>query len=119
MGVSKFEELRAWQQARNLTRQIYEIGRATGLRRDFGLRNQLQRAAVSTMANIAEGFGCRSPGEFKNFLGYARRSTIEVQSLLYVCCDAGYIGQADFKQHYEQAEKTKAIITALITSLKA
>lgn len=71
---------------------------------------QIRRASVSTMANIAEGFDCDSKKEFARFLGIARRSAVEVQSLLYVALDAGYIDQPTFEQQYCQANKTKALI---------
>jgi four helix bundle protein len=78
--------------------------------RDFNLRDQIQRAAVSSMSNIAEGFDCESKTEFGRFLGIARRSAAEVQSLLHVALDVRYIGSALFEKHYEQARKTKALI---------
>jgi len=105
MGISKFEDIRAWQEARTLTKQIYVMTREGALAKDFGLRDQLQRAAVSVMANIAEGFDCDSHAEFARFLGFARRSAVEVQSLLYAALDAGYITPEVFKTTYEQANK--------------
>ncbi|MBI5935626.1 MAG: four helix bundle protein [Chloroflexi bacterium] len=86
--------------------------------RDFGLRDQIQRAAVSVMTNIAEGFDCDSQIEFARFLGYSRRSAVEMQSLLYAALDIGYINKTTFDTEYQQAEKTKAIIGGLKTSLK-
>jgi four helix bundle protein len=85
--------------------------------KDYGLRDQIQRAAVSAMANIAEGFDCDSKVEFAHFLGIARRSVVEVQSLLYTALDISYISQETFDQLYAQAEKTKALIGGFRHSL--
>ena len=76
------------------------------LSKDLGLRDQIQRASVSSMTNIAEGFDCESKLEFARFLGFARRSAVEVQSLLYAAFDINYINEAQLKEHYEQARKT-------------
>jgi four helix bundle protein len=85
--------------------------------KDFGLRDQIQRASVSAMANIAEGFDCESKVEFARFLGIARRSAVEVQSLLYAAFDLTYISELQLKEHYEQARKTKALIGGFKRSL--
>ncbi len=115
--VNRSEDLQAWQEARRLTRQMYELCAAGPLARDFGLRDQLCRAAVSTMANCAEGFDCESRLEFARFLGFARRSAVEVQSLLYVALDNHYIDSAAFDDYYAQAAKTKALLGGLKHSL--
>jgi four helix bundle protein len=77
------------------------------------LKDQIQRAAVSSMTNIAEGFDNESTVEFARFLGMARRSAVEVQSLLYVALDAHYIKDETFKTHCDQARKVQAIIGGL------
>ena len=118
MSISRFEDIRAWQEARTLTKQIYAMTKEGALSKDFGLRDQLQRAAVSVMANIAEGFDCDSHAEFARFLGFARRSAVEVQSLLYAALDAGYIPPEIFKENYEQANKTKAMVSAFKSSIQ-
>ncbi|MGA3162659.1 MAG: four helix bundle protein [Verrucomicrobiota bacterium] len=115
--ISKFEDIQAWQEARKLTRGVYHLTGDGGLARDFGLKDQIQRAAVSTMANIAEGFDCESKVEFARFLGIARRSAVEVQSLLYVALDNGYINEPVFREHHTQAAKTKALIGGFKRSL--
>ncbi|HEX9028864.1 MAG TPA: four helix bundle protein, partial [Anaerolineales bacterium] len=115
--IRRFEEIQAWQEARKLTQQIYILTQAGTFARDFGLRDQIQRAAVSTMANIAEGFDCDSSVEFARFLGIARRSAVEVQSLLYAALDVGYIDEETFQSHYAQANKTKALIGGFKHSL--
>jgi four helix bundle protein len=109
-AITRFEDILAWQEARVLTRNVYEKTQREPFSRDFGLRDQIQRAAVSSMANIAEGFDCESKVEFGRFLSIARRSAVEVQSLLYVALDVCYINTNEFEQLYEQARKTKALI---------
>jgi four helix bundle protein len=116
--IKRFEDILAWQEARRLVKDIYGISREGALARDFGLRDQIQRAAVSVMANIAEGFDCESHMEFARFLGFARRSAVEVQSLLYVALDVGYINEELFKTEYSQAGKAKALIGGLRKYLK-
>ena len=111
MGLVKnFEEIQAWQEARVLTRQIYKLSSTGGFAKDYGLRDQIRRAAVSGMTNIAEGFDCDSNKEFIRYLGIARRSVVEVQSLLHVALDVTYINEDTFRTHYAQAAKTKALI---------
>ena len=116
--IKRFEDILAWQEARKLVREIYGITREGAFAKDFGLRDQVQRAAISIMANIAEGFDCESHIEFARFLGIARRPALEVQSLLYVAQDIGYIDEDVFKAEYSQAEKAKALIGGLKKSLK-
>jgi len=115
--VKRFEDIRAWQEARTLTQQIYQLSASGSFAQDFGLRDQIRRASVSAMTNIAEGFDCESKREFARFLGIARRSAVEVQSLLHVALDAGYILEETFQAYYAQAIKTKALIGAFKRSL--
>ena len=116
--IRKFEDILAWQEARKLVGNIYRLTNSGALAKDYGLHDQIQRAAVSAMTNIAEGFDCESKVEFARFLGIARRSAVEVQSLLYAALDIGYINQQAFQSEYQQAEKTKALIGGLKRSLK-
>ena len=95
---SRLEDIQAWQKARQLTREIYEATSNGKFANDYGLRSQVQRASVSIMANIAEGFGRRSDKEFANFLNVAHGSVAEVQSHLYVALDLAYITKATFDQ---------------------
>ncbi len=115
--VSRFEDLVAWKEARKLVNMVYKLTSLGLLAKDFVVRDQIQRASVSAMTNIAEGFDCESKAEFARFLGFARRSAVEVQSLLYTSYDIGYITEAQLKEHYEQARKTKALIGGLKRSL--
>ena len=80
--IKKFEDIVAWQEARNLVKVVYKLTSTGDFSKDFGLRGQIRRASVSTMTNIAEGFDCESNLEFARFLVIARRSAVEVQSLL-------------------------------------
>ena len=116
-AITKFEDLIAWQEARKLVSMIYKITSDGLFSKDFGLKDQIQRAAVSSMTNIAEGFDNESTVEFARFLGMARRSSVEVQSLLYAALDINYIKEETFKTHYEQARKTQAIIGGLKRSI--
>jgi len=116
--IKRFEDILAWQEARKLMQEIYGVTREGTFSKDFGLRDQIQRAAVSVMTNIAEGFDCKSHVEFARFLGISRRSAIEVQSLLYTALDLGYITEEIFKREYAQANKAKALIGGLMKSLK-
>ena len=93
----RFEDIEAWQRARQLARQVYAATRTGQFSRDFGLRDQIQRAAVSVMANIAEGFERGSDREFLQFLSVAKASCAEVRSHLYVALDLGYIDEATFQ----------------------
>jgi four helix bundle protein len=116
--IKRFEDILAWQEARKLVQEIYEITRTGPLSKDFGLRDQIQRASLSVMTNIAEGFDCDSHLEFARFLGFSRRSAIEVQSLLYASLDVGYITEEIFKKEFAQADKAKALTGGLKRSLK-
>lgn len=109
-GLKRFEDIKAWQEARVLSKMVYTVTNEGAFAKDFGLRDQIRRAAVSSMNNTAEGFDCDSQIEFARFLGIARRSTVEVQSLLYTAIDIGYIDQETFAKIYKQATKTKALI---------
>lgn len=116
--IKRFEDIIAWQEARNLVKMIYKLTSIGDFSKDFGLRDQIRRASVSAMTNIAEGFDCESNVEFARFLVIARRSAVEVQSLLYTALDAGYIDENVRNTHYDQAYKTKGLINALKRSLK-
>jgi len=118
MKIGRFEDIQAWEVARRLTREIYRSAKRKGFEKDFGLRDQIQRAAVSIMANIAEGFDGRSTQEYIRFLGYAFRSATEVQSHLYVALDQDYLVKDEFADLYQQAVETKKLINGFIRYLK-
>jgi len=118
MAIEQFEDVEAWQAARVLAAAIYDLSKATPLGRDYGLRDQIQRAAVSVMANIAEGFDARSDLEFRRFLGYAYRSATETQSHLYVALDQGYADDELFARLYDQAQTVKKLLNGFIWYLE-
>lgn len=111
--VTRFEELIAWQKARALTRIVYVITRQGEFARDWGLSRQIQRAAVSIMSNIAEGFERAGKGEFHQFLSTAKASCAELRSQLYVALDVGYIAQNEFESLRAQSEEVGRIIGGL------
>ena len=115
--IKRFEDIRGWQSARELTNLVYEMTSQGNFSKDFGLRDQIRRAVSSVMSNIAEGFDTGSDAEFIRFLGYARRSASEVQSQLYTALDQEYIHQGEFDQGYQTATRTKKKINALISYL--
>ena len=115
--ITRFEDLIAWQESRKLVKIIYKLTSTGSLSKDFGMKDQIQRASVSAMTNIAEGFDCESTAEFARFLGFARRSAVEFQSLLYAALDAEYIEEGSFNIYYEQAKKCKALIGGLKHSI--
>ncbi len=118
MAIERFEELKGWQAARELVQMVYASTRQEPFARDYRLRDQIQGAAISIMANIAEGFDCDSNRETIRFLGFARRSASEVQSLLYIALDLTYITQEEFDRLYQQSQKAKGLIGGFIRYLR-
>ncbi len=118
MKVNRFEDLDCWKEARVLVRKVYEATRDRAFQRDFQLAGQIQSAAASVMANITEGFTRRSDKEFVQFLFIAMSSAAEVQSHLYVALDQRYVDQAQFRDIYDQANKTAMIISGLVKYLR-
>ncbi len=108
--IGRFEDIEAWKKARELVKAVYETTAQGGFSRDFGLRDQIRRAAVSVMSNVAEGFERGGNKEFRQFLSMAKGSAGEVKAQLYVSLDAGYITQDDFKELYSLAEETGRLI---------
>jgi four helix bundle protein len=111
--AERFEDLIAWQKARQLTTEIYRITNQGEFVRDFGLRDQIRRAAVSVMSNIAEGFERGSRGEFHQFLVVAKASCAEVRSQLYIAQDVGYINQETFDTVNSSTSELSRIIGGL------
>ncbi|MBT3234243.1 MAG: four helix bundle protein [Calditrichaeota bacterium] len=116
-GFQRFEDIEAWQKARELTKQIYALSNDGQSARDFGLRDQIRRASVSIMSNIAEGFGRGGNKEFAQFLSTAKGSASEVQAQLYVALDANYINQEQFQHLYDLTQSTGNMIGGLIRYL--
>ncbi len=115
--IERFEDLIAWQKARQLTSVIYNMTRQGAFAKDFGLAGQIQRAAVSIMSNIAEGFERGGRREFHQFLSMAKASCAEVRSQLYVAYDIGYIDEAAFGQLIQQSEEVSRIVGGLRVSV--
>ena len=115
---NSFEEINAWQKAYEITLEVYRITADGGFSKDYGLRDQIRRASVSIMANIAEGHGRRSNSEFANFLNIARGSAAEVQSHLYVAMGLKYIEKEDFDRQYSAAEEISRMTLALAKYLR-
>ncbi|HSF30559.1 MAG TPA: four helix bundle protein [Candidatus Tectomicrobia bacterium] len=111
--IERFGDLIAWQKARDLTRIIYQVSGKGAFARDLGLSRQLQRAGVSIMSNIAEGFERGGRREFHQFLSTAKASCAEVRSHLYVALDVGYLDQATFSQVLAKAEEVARIVGGL------
>ena len=111
--IERFEELIAWQKARVLTFEIYKATAEGDFARDFGLKNQIQRAAVSVMSNVAEGFERGRPAEFHQFLSVAKASCAELRSQLYVALDVRYLDQAQFEQLMVLAHEVGRIVGGL------
>ena len=117
MKIDKFENIESWQLGRKLARAVYEATSKEKFSKDYGLKDQIQRAAGSIMHNIAEGFDGGSNYEFIKFLRYAQRSCTEVQSELYIAIDQEYLSETEFNKLYETAKITRSKIGAFIKYL--
>ena len=120
MKIKRFEEIEAWQAARVLVNMVYEaVNKNENFNKDFRLAGQIQGAAISVMANIAEGFSRKSNKEFIQFLYVSKSSAAEIQSHLYVALDQGYIAKAVFTEVYKQAEKISRMESNFIKYLNS
>jgi len=108
--IERFEEIEAWKKARVLTREIYKVTSQGAFSKDYGLRDQIRRASVSVMSNIAEGFDRGGNKEFRQFLSMAKGSAAEVRAQLYVGLDAGYLNQEIFQRLYDMADETGRLV---------
>jgi four helix bundle protein len=117
--INNFEQLEAWRTARELVRQGYFVFRRSPASKDFGLKDQFQRAAVSAMTNIAEGFERVHSAEKLQFYNIARASCGEVRSLSYVMIDAGYISAQEHEQILAHVAQTGKLVSGLIRSTRA
>ena len=116
--IEEFEHFIAWQKARELTRAVYEATRQGAFAKDYGLSGQIQRAAVSIMCNIAEGFERGNPREFQQFLPIAKASCAEVRSQVYVALDAGYLNEVSFQKLMVLAKETGKVVGGLRVSVE-
>lgn len=117
MRIDRFEDIEAWQLARELSRKVYNLTMRGKFAQDFGLKGQIQNAAGSSMHNIAEGFDSETNMEFVRFLRYAKRSCTEVQSELYMALDQEYITTPEFEDVYDHAGRTRAAVRGFIKYL--
>ncbi len=116
--ITRFEEIEAWQTARELTKLIYMLTDDGKFARDFGLKDQIRRASVSIMSNIAEGFESQTQAQFIRYLGIAKASAGEVRSQLYVTRDLEYITQEQFTKAFAMAEKASRQTARFISYLE-
>lgn len=113
-----FEEINAWQKARELTKRIYQISAEGQFARDYGLRDQMRRACISIMSNIAEGYERSGTKEFAQFLSVAKGSVGEVRSQLYVALDQKYISETMFEQLTGEATEISRMLSGLMKYLR-
>jgi four helix bundle protein len=116
--IQRFEDFIAWQKARTLTAAAYQITNQGPFARDYGLRDQIRRSAVSIMANIAEGFERSGASQFQHFLAVAKASCAELRSHLYVAFDVGYLDQKHFDGLISQAVEVGQIVGGLRASVQ-
>ena len=117
--IEKFEDFIAWQKARQLSRKIYQATNLPGFSRDFALKDQIRRSAISIMSNIAEGYDRSGTAEFIHYLATAKGSAAEVRCQLYVAVDQGYIQQQHFKELNALASETSRMLSGLMKYLRA
>ncbi len=117
-GITRFEEIEAWKTSRQLPGLVYRLSEQGVFVKDYGLKDQIRRASVSVMSNIAEGFESRTDTQFINFLGHAKGSAGEVRSQLYVALDLKYISQEQFAEAYEFADKSSRQISRFMDYLE-
>lgn len=118
MAINKFEDLLAWQKARELTKAIYQVTSNGAFAKDYGLVDQIRRASVSIMSNIAEGFDREGNIEFHRFLVIAKASCAEVRSQLYVALDVGYLHKDEFNKLMDLTNETGRITNGLRLSVQ-
>jgi four helix bundle protein len=117
--IKRFEEIEAWKTARELTSLVYALSNQGTFGRDFGLRDQMRRAAVLILSNVAEGFESRTQAIFIDFLGRAKGSAGELRAQMYVAFDAGYLNQSQFEQTYDLTDKCSRQIARFIAYLES
>jgi four helix bundle protein len=117
-AITRFEEIESWKTSRQLTLLVYKFSEQGAFAKDYGLKDQIRRASVSVMSNIAEGFESRTNVQFVNYLGHAKASSGEVRSQLYVAADLNYISQEQFSEAYELADKSSRQIRRFIEYLE-
>jgi four helix bundle protein len=118
MTINRFEDLVAWQRARQVVKNVYQHTQHQSFHADFALRDQVRRSAISIMANIAEGFHRWNRNDFLRFLQISIASACETKSHFYVAFDLGYISEIDFHNTSSSLDEIARLITGLMTSLR-
>jgi four helix bundle protein len=117
VAINRFEDLDAWRKSRELTRAVYRISGQGDFRRDFALCDQIRRATVSVLSNIAEGHERGGDKEFRQFHSQAKGSAGELKSQLYVALDAGLLSALEFEEIYGLADEVSRLIGGLMRYL--
>jgi four helix bundle protein len=117
--VNRFEDLKCWQASRKLVNEIYALAGTGKLVKDFDTKSQIKRAALSSMSNIAEGFGKFSNKEFIRYLDMAQSSALEVKSILYVLLDLNYLMEEKVKELHLLVDEMRMLTLALIKYLRS
>jgi four helix bundle protein len=116
--IERFEDLTSWQKARALNRLVYDATRTGAFAKDYGLRDQIRRASVSVMSNLAEGFERGGNKEFIQFLSNAKGSCGEVRCQLYAALDEKYLTETEFKELYERSQEISRLISGFMAYLQ-
>lgn len=116
--LQKFEDMEIWQRARKLAARVYDCTKLRDFAKDFGLKDQIRRAAISVMSNVAEGFDRSGNREFVQFLTVAKGSVGELRSQLYIALDQKYIGQSEFDLIARETEEIGRMIVGFIKYLQ-
>lgn len=118
MKIERFEDLHCWQAARQLVKLVYVVSKTGELAKDFDTKNQFRKAALSTMNNIAEGFGRFGKRDSIKFLDISQSSALEVKSMLNVLSDLAYLAEQKVDEIRLQAEETRNLTLGLIRYLR-
>ena len=116
--IQWFEDIQAWEEARLLTNEIYTGSGSGRWGKDYALRDQIRRAAISVMSNIAEGFERRTDTEFARFPSMAKASASDIKAQLYIALDQSYIDQNRFSDLYERCDKVSRYLGSFIRYLR-
>jgi len=116
--IERFEDIEAWKKARVLTKEVYRVSGFGEFGRDYGLKDQIRRAAVSVMSNIAEGFERNNDNELRRFLFIAKGSCGEVVSQLYVALDLGYLNEQKFRALQELTRDVSRLVGGFLRYLE-
>lgn len=116
--IERFEDILSWQKARELTREIYALSKQGEFARDFALKDQLRRAAMSVMSNIVEGFERGGDQEFIQFLAIAKGSAGEIRSQLHVAFDQGYLTEPQFQDALAKVSEIGCLLAGFMDYLR-